>query len=75
MKDNRLIPELLDYLYKEREKIESTGHRIDPDLKKAYEYVNEEIKSLQMIVFESQYQEFSRRLSDLLEIPNECHAV
>jgi hypothetical protein len=75
MKDNRLIPELLDYLYKEREKIESTGHRIDPDLKKAYEYVNEEIQSLQMIVFESQYQEFSRRLSDLLEIPKECHAV
>ena len=75
MKDIRLIPELLDYLYKEREKIESTGHRIDPDLKKAYEYVNEEIQNLQMIVFESQYQDFSRRLSELLEIRKECHAV
>ena len=70
MKDTRLIPELLDYLYKERERIESTGHRVDPDLRKAYEFVNQEIQSLQMIVFESQYQQFSKRLSDLLENAN-----
>ena len=67
MKDTRLIPELLDYLYKEREKIEATGHRVDPDLRKAYEFVNQEIQNLQMMTFESQYQEFSRKLSDLLE--------
>lgn len=70
MKDARLIPELLDYLYKEREKIESTGHRVNPDLRKAYEFVNQEIQNLQMIVFESQYQQFSKRLSDLLENAN-----
>ena len=70
MKDTRLIPELLDYLYKEREKIESTGHRVDPDLRKAYGFVNQEIQNLQMIVFESQYKEFSRKLSDLLEASN-----
>ena len=70
MKDTRLIPELLDYLYKEREKIEATGHRVDPDLRKAYEFVNQEIQNLQMIVFESQYKEFSRKLSDLLEASN-----
>ena len=70
MKDTRLIPELLDYLYKERERIESTGHRVDPDLRKAYEFVNQEIQNLQMMTFESQYQEFSRKLSDLLEASN-----
>lgn len=70
MKDTRLIPELLDYLYKEREKIEATGHRVDPDLRKAYEFVNQEIQNLQMMTFESQYQEFSRKLSDLLEVSN-----
>ena len=70
MKDTRLVPELLDYLYKEREKIEATGHRVDPDLTKAYEFVNQEIQNLQMMTFESQYQEFSRKLSDLLEASN-----
>jgi len=75
MKDTRLIPELLDYLYKERERIESTGHRVDPDLRKAYEFVNQEIQSLQMIIFESQYHEFSKRLAALLESPEKCHAV
>ena len=70
MKDTRLIPELLDYLYKERERIESTGHRVDPDLRKAYEFVNQEIQNLQMIIFENQYQQFSKRLSDLLENAN-----
>jgi len=70
MKDARLIPELLDYLYKEREKIESTGHRVDPDLRKAYEFVNQEIQNLQMVVFENQYEELSRKLSDLLEASN-----
>ena len=70
MKDTRLIPELLDYLYKERERIESTGHRVDPDLRKAYEFVNQEIQNLQMVVFENQYEELSRKLSDLLEASN-----
>ena len=54
----------------EREKIEATGHRVDPDLRKAYEFVNQEIQNLQMMTFESQYQEFSRKLSDLLEASN-----
>ena len=70
MKDTRLIPELLDYLYQEREKIESTGQRVDPDLRKAYEFVNQEIQNLQMMTLESQYQEFSRKLTDLLEASN-----
>ena len=70
MKDTRLIPELLVYLYKEREKLESTGQHVDPDLRKAYEFVDQEIQNLQMIIFESQYQQFSKRLSDLLENAN-----
>lgn len=65
-----MIPELLVYLYKEREKLESTGHRVDPDLRKVCEFVSQEIQSLQVIAFESQYKEFSRKLSDLLEASN-----
>ena len=70
MKDTRLIPELLVYLYKEREKLESTGQHVDPDLRMAYEFVNQEIQNLQMIAFESQYEEFSKKLSNLLESSN-----
>ncbi|GCE65685.1 hypothetical protein OMCYN_01631 [cyanobiont of Ornithocercus magnificus] len=70
MKDTRLVPKLLEHLYKERERIGSTGHRVDPDLRKAYEFVNQEIQNLQMIIFESQYKEFSNKLSDLLKASN-----
>ena len=70
MKDTRLIPELLVYLYKEREKLESTGQHVDPDLRMAYEFVNQEIQNLQMIIFENQYKQFSMKLSDLLETSN-----
>lgn len=70
MKDTRLIPELLDYLYKEREKFESTGQRVDPDLRKLHEFVNQEVQNLQMVAFESQYEEFSKKLSNLLDSSN-----
>ena len=50
--------------------MESTGHRVDPDLRKVYEFVNQEIQNLQMVVFENQYEELSRKLSDLLEASN-----
>lgn len=67
----RKIGELMDYLIHQRDQIESTGcYRVDPDLRKAYEFVNQEIQNLQMMTFESQYQEFSRKLSDLLEASN-----
>ena len=70
MKSNKLIQELLHYLYSEREKIESTGYRIDPDLRKAHRFMNDEIQNLQMMLFEHDYNQFSDRLSELFEGPS-----
>jgi len=57
----------LDYLYKEREKVESAGFRIDPDLRKSYKFINEEIQNLQMMLFENEYQQFGERLMKVLD--------
>jgi hypothetical protein len=62
MKSKKLIHELLHYLYSEREKIESTGYRIDPDLRKTHRLRNEEIKTLQATLFTNEYTQFSDRL-------------
>jgi hypothetical protein len=67
MKDKKLIDELLHYLSSEREKIESTGYRIDPDLRKTYRFINDEIQNLQMILFENEYHQFGDRLEQLFE--------
>jgi len=67
MKNKKLIHELLHYLYSEREKIESTGYRIDQDLRKSYRFINEEIQNLQMMLFEHEYTQFSDRLEELFE--------
>jgi hypothetical protein len=67
MKNKKLIHELLHYLYSEREKIDSTGHRIDPDLRKTHRFINEEIQNLQSILFENEYQQFSERLEQLFD--------
>ena len=67
MKNKRLMHELLHYLYSEREKIESTGYRIDQDLRKSHQFVNEEIQDLQMKLFEQEYQQFSKHLEEQLE--------
>ena len=67
MKSKKLIQELLHYLYSEREKVESTGYRIDPDLRKAHRFINDEIQNLQMMLFEHDYNQFSDRLTELFE--------
>lgn len=67
MKSKKLIQELLHYLYSEREKMESTGYRIDPDLRKTHRFINDEIQNLQMMLFEQEYTQFSERLSELFE--------
>ena len=67
MKNKKLIHELLHYLYSEREKIESTGFRKDPDLRKAHRFANDEIQNLQMMLFEQEYQQFSNRLEELFQ--------
>ena len=67
MKSKKLIHELLHYLYSEREKIESTGFRIDPDLGKTHRFINEEIQTLQATLFTNEYTQFSDRLEQLFE--------
>ena len=67
MNNKRHIQAKLDYLYKEREKIEANGFRIDPDLRKAYRFIGEEIQDLQMSLFEDEFQQFSDRLMEIFE--------
>jgi len=67
MKSQKLINELLHYLYSEGEKMESTGYRVDFDLRKAHRFINDEIQNLQMMLFEQEYTQFSERLSELFE--------
>ena len=57
----------LDFLYKEREKIEANGIRIDPDLRKTYRFISEEIQGLQMSLFEDEYHQFSDRLMEIFD--------
>ena len=65
MNNKKLIQARLDYLYKERESVEAAGYRIDPDLRKIYRFINEEIQKLQLIMFEDEYQSFSDRLEEI----------
>ena len=65
MNNKKLIQARLDYLYKERESVEASGYRIDPDLRKIYKFINEEIQNLQLIMFEDEYQKFSDRLEEV----------
>jgi len=67
MNNKRHIQAKLDYLYKEREKIEANGFRIDPDLRKTYRFIGEEIQDLQMFLFEDEYQQFSDRLMEIFD--------
>jgi len=67
MSSKRHIQAKLDYLYREREKIESNGFRIDPDLRKTYRFISEEIQDLQMSLFEDEYQQFSDRLMEIFD--------
>ena len=65
MQSNKLISAKLDYLYKERESVEASGYRIDPDLRKIYRFINEKIQDLQLILFAEEYQGFSDRLEEI----------
>ena len=73
MKNHEYIHELLHYLYSEREKIEATGYRVDQDLGKTYHFINEKIQSLQMTLFEHEYNQFSDRLKQLFECSPESN--
>ena len=65
MTNKKLIQARLDYLYKERESVEASGYRIDPDLRKIYRFINEEIQNLQLMIFEDEYLSFSNRLEEI----------
>jgi hypothetical protein len=65
------INEILYFLYSEREKIESTGHMIDPDLTKTHHFINDEIQNLQMMLFEHEYHQFSKSLGKILNCSTE----
>ena len=67
MSNNIHVQVKLDFLYKEREKIEVNGIRIDPDLRKTYRFISEEIQDLQMALFEDEYQQFSDRLMEIFD--------
>ena len=64
MQSNKLISAKLDYLYKERESVEASGYIIDPDSRKIYGFINEEIQNLKLIIFEDEFQSFSDRLEE-----------
>jgi replicative DNA helicase len=66
MKSKKII-QLLHRLIAEREKIESCGHEINPDLKKVYEFINKKIQELQEERFKIEFQHISDDLSDLFE--------
>ena len=68
MKDPKQISSLLEYLYKEREQVESTGDHLDSDLTKVYDFINNEIQELQMKLFKNNYQEHAMTLKDQIEL-------
>ena len=64
MKNTEYIQELLHYLINEREKIEATGLPIDSDLMKIYDYINDGIQSLNLMLFKVEYKEVRDRLAE-----------
>ena len=73
--DNSCISKLLTYLYNQRDQIESTGYRIDPDLRKVYRFINDEIQNLQMMTFKNRYEEHKSKLQVKLKSLIEIDAV
>ena len=71
MKNKKYIQELLHFLFGEREKIEATGHRIDTDLRKTHKFISDKIQTLQLMLFEDEYQQFSERLAEVFDCPSE----
>jgi hypothetical protein len=61
--------QLVDYLIKERDKIEkSSDFRIDPDLRATYQFITERISQLKMEQFKEKYEVFEGQLSKVLNL-------
>ena len=59
----------INYLIAKRQEIEDTsGFRIDPDLKLAYAWISDEIRNLKQNIFEQDYLQYEQRLNDVLNI-------
>ena len=59
--------QLVDYLIKERDKIEkSSDFRIDPELRATYQFITERISQLKMEQFKEKYEVFEEQLSKVL---------
>lgn len=79
----RKISELMDHLNQQRNQIESTGrYRVDPDLRKVYQWINAKIQDLHLEVFVAEYDDFEKRIEHIFDAPpsfvtdrDECHAV
>ena len=64
MKNTEYIQELLHYLIDQRVRIEATGLPIDSDLMKIYDYINDGIQSLNLMLFKVEYKEVRDRLAE-----------
>ena len=64
MKNTEYIQELLHYLIDQRVKIEATGLPIDSDLMKIYDYINDGIQTLNLMLFKVEYKEVRDRLAE-----------
>jgi len=64
MKKVKYIQELIQYLIDERNTIEDTGLPIDSDLTKIYDYINDGIQSLNLMLFKIGYKEVRDRLAE-----------
>lgn len=61
--------QLIEFLTKEKEKTEKvSGYRTDPELKKIYEYIIEQLSALKMELFRDRYEAFEQTLDGVLGI-------
>ena len=67
MNINTQIQEKLNYFYSKRDRIESTGFSIDPDLKRVYHFINKEIQELQLVLFKGEYEQFCSLLNESID--------
>lgn len=71
MKNTEYMQGLLHYLIDEREKIEHTGLPIDSDLIKIYDYINDGIQTLNLMLFKVEYKDARDRLAEEYDCSSE----
>jgi len=67
---------IVNHLIQERQKIEDLSMtRIDRDYRKLYDYITEEIASLNLELFQAEYQQYESTLNQVLGIEGKSNAV